>query len=54
MKFIYTFMLLLVTSCSFIQNHPELIEDLEKVETDAVNDASIDAKKAIDNKSIKQ
>jgi PBP1b-binding outer membrane lipoprotein LpoB len=54
MKISIIFILFFLNACSFLIQHPDLVQDVVKAENDIVEDVSKDLKMSVDNKPIKQ
>ncbi len=52
MKLISIVALTFLSSCSFLSDHPELVDEVKKVEKEVIDDAATDAKKLVDKEQI--
>jgi glutaredoxin len=53
MKLIALMTVMLLSSCSFSEKHPELLDEVKKIEKEAIDDIATDLKDQVDKQKVK-
>jgi hypothetical protein len=53
MKLIALMTVMLLSSCSLSEKHPELLDEVKKIEKEAIDDIAADLKNQVDKQKVK-